>query len=198
VVREAGNCTNEFGHIEPGRRVAIDGPHGSFFLPEGSGPVVMIAGGVGIAPVLGILEEAAALGDKREFRLLYAARNPAALAGLARLRELQSKLDLHIHCVVDEGAEGSDCSTGPIGDQSISPLLDGVQPEEASALVCGPPRMMEITTDALLAAGVPARSIHYERFDFGAGTGRLDKVRRTEALLPFFVLAAAIVAFALR
>jgi hypothetical protein len=58
--------------------------------------------------------------------------------------------------------------------------------------------MMEIATDSLLAAGVPARSIHYERFDFGAGRGRLDKARRREALLPFLVLAAAMAAFAWR
>jgi predicted ferric reductase len=198
VVREAGNCTNEFGHIEPGTRVAIDGPHGSFVLPEGSGPVVMIAGGVGIAPLLGILEEAAALVYKRSFRLLYAGRNPAAVAGLARLRELQSKLDLHIHFIVDEGVRGSDCSAGPICDPHISRLLDRLPADEVTAFVCGPAGMMEVATDALLAAGVPARSIHYERFDFGAGRGRLDKARRREALLPFFVLAAAMVAFALR
>jgi predicted ferric reductase len=198
VVRESGNCTNEFGHIEPGTRVAIDGPHGSFVLPEGSGPVVMIAGGAGIAPLLGILEEAAALADRRSFRLLYAGRNPAALAGLARLQELQSQLDLVIHCVVDEQAEGSDCAAKSISDQSISRLLAGVTAEEATSFVCGPPRMMEIATDVLLASGVPAKSIHYERFDFGAGKGRLDKARRREALLPFFVLVAVMVAFALR
>ncbi len=135
MVREAGNCTNEFGHIEPGTRVAIDGPHGSFVLPEGSGPVVMIAGGVGIAPVLGILEEAAALGDKRAFRLLYAGRNPAALAGLARLRELQCKLDLHIHCIVDKGVSGADCSAGPICDAHISRLLDRLPADEVTAFV---------------------------------------------------------------
>ena len=90
--RGAGDCTNEFGHVKPGTRVAIDGPHGSFVLPEGKALLVMIAGGVGIAPLLGILEEAAALGDRRSFRLLYAARNPPALAGLAQLRELQSLL----------------------------------------------------------------------------------------------------------
>jgi ferredoxin-NADP reductase len=158
----------------------------------------MIAGGVGIAPLLGILEEAAALVDKRSFRLLYAGRNPAAVAGLARLRELQSKLDLHIHFIVDEGVRGSDCSAGPICDPHISRLLDRLPADEVTAFVCGPAGMMEVATDALLAAGVPARSIHYERFDFGAGRGRLDKARRREALLPFFVLAAAMVAFALR
>ncbi|MGD9502538.1 MAG: ferric reductase-like transmembrane domain-containing protein [Methyloceanibacter sp.] len=198
IVRESGNCTDAFGAVAPGTRVAIDGPHGSFVLPDGSGRVAMIAGGVGIAPLLGILEEAAARGDRRPFRLLYAARNPATLAGLARLRDLQSKLDLLIHCVVDEGARGSDCSAGPISDRHISRLFDGALAGEATALVCGPPGMMEIATDALLAAGVPAKSICYERFDFGAGKGRLDKVRRREALLPFLALVAMIAAFSLR
>jgi len=198
MIHESGDCTNEFGQVAPGTRVAIDGPHGSFVRPEGQAPVVMIAGGVGIAPLLGILEEAFALGDQRPFRLLYAARNPAALAGLARLRELQSHLDLLIYCVVDEGAEGTDCSVGPMRDQHISQALKGVPANEVIALVCGPTGMMERATNALLAAGVPAKSIRYERFDYAAGKGRLDKTRRREALLPFLVLLAAMTVFSLR
>jgi ferredoxin-NADP reductase len=77
-------------------------------------------------------------------------------------------------------------------------MLARLPADEVTAFVCGPAGMMEVATDALLAAGVAARSIHYERFDFGAGRGRLDKERRREALLPFFVLAAVMVAFALR
>jgi predicted ferric reductase len=52
MIREAGDCTNNFGRIEPGTRVAVDGPHGGFVLPEGKGPFIMVAGGVGIAPLL--------------------------------------------------------------------------------------------------------------------------------------------------
>jgi predicted ferric reductase len=198
VIQEAGDCTNEFGLVKPGTRVAIDGPHGSFVLPEGKSPVVMIAGGVGIAPLLGMLEEAAALGDRRSFHLLYAARNSITLAAMGRLRELQSNLDLDIHCVVDEGGDGREYSAGPIRSQHISELLEGAPGDEVTALVCGPAGMMEVATDALLAAGVAAKSIRYERFDYAAGKGRLDNNRRTEALLPFVALAFAMVAFSLR
>ena len=159
VIRESGDCTNDFGRVRPGTRVAIDGPHGSFVLPEGKTTIVMIAGGVGIAPLLGMLEEAAANDDTRPFRLLYAARSPAALAALERLRELQLRLDLVIHCVVDDRAEGSNYSVGPICRDHVSLSLAGVQPEGVTALVCGPAGMMEFATDALLASGVPASSI---------------------------------------
>ena len=158
----------------------------------------MIAGGVGIAPFLGMLEEAAALGDTRSIRLLYAAKNPKALAALKRLRELQSQLDLVIYCVVDHGTQGSEHLVGPMGSQHVSHVLEGLPTGKLTALVCGPSGMMEIATDALSAAGVPARSIRYERFDYAAGRGRLDKARRKEALLPFLALLAAMTAFSLR
>lgn len=198
VIQEAGDCTSGFGKIEPGNRVAIDGPHGSFVLPPGESSVVMIAGGVGIAPFLGMLEEAAALGDRRPIRLVYAAHEPNGLASLKRLRELQSELDLVIYCVVEEEAPGLGNLTGPLGNQHILQSLEGLQIDKLTALVCGPPAMMEIATDALLAAGISARSIHYERFDYAAGKGRLDNARRKEAFLPFLVLAVAMIAFSLR
>jgi len=198
VIQEAGDYTSGVGKIAPGTRVAIDGPHGSFVLPAGEGPVVMIAGGVGIAPFLGMLEEAAAREDQRPMRLVYAAHNTKGLASLTRLRELQSQLNLVIYCVVEEDAPDSDRLVGPLGKQHISQSLEGLQTDELSALVCGPPGMMEIATDALLAAGIPASSIHYERFDYAAGKGRLDRVRRTEAIFPFLLLAVAMIAFSLR
>ena len=66
------------------------------------------------------------------------------------------------------------------------------------ALICGPPRMMEVAADALLEAGVPRTSVLYERFDYGAGKGRLDRARRRHALLLFLVIIAGITAFSLR
>jgi ferredoxin-NADP reductase len=85
-----------------------------------------------------------------------------------------------------------------MGSHHVSELLEGRRSDEVIALVCGPAGMIEIATDALLAAGVPTKSIHYERFDYAAGKGRLDKIRRREALLPFVALTFAMVAFSLR
>jgi len=67
-----------------------------------------------------------------------------------------------------------------------------------TALVCGPASMMELVSDALLDSGVPAPSISYERFDYAAGEGRLDKQRRRECLAVILVLVAAVTAFSLR
>jgi ferredoxin-NADP reductase len=135
----------------------------------------MVAGGVGVAPLLGILEEAAAQRDERRFYLLYAARKPSELAGLERLRELQSRLDLSLQCIVDEMADEAGYTAGPL-DKHVAETLKGTQPAGVIALVCGPAGMMELATDTLLAAGVPMNSIVYERFDYAAGRGRPDRL----------------------
>jgi hypothetical protein len=49
-----------------------------------------------------------------------------------------------------------------------------------------------------LEAGVPENAVLYERFDFGAGKGRLDRQRRNRALLVIAVVGAAMMAFSLR
>ena len=126
----------------------------ALFCPKARSPSSWLLG-VGIAPLLGMLEEAAANRDPRSFRLLYAAREPAALAGAERLRELQSRLDLSLRCLVDELARESGYVVGPVCAEHITEMLRDAHPEDVTALVCGPGPMMEVATDALLAAGVP-------------------------------------------
>jgi ferredoxin-NADP reductase len=58
--------------------------------------------------------------------------------------------------------------------------------------------MMELAADAFLKLEVPMDNIHYERFDYGAGRGRIDKRRRFAALAILASLAAAGLAFSLR
>ncbi|RTL79588.1 MAG: hypothetical protein EKK29_20515 [Hyphomicrobiales bacterium] len=198
IIREAGDCTNAFGAIEPGRRVAIDGPHGGFILPSGGANVVMIAGGVGVAPLVGILEEAADSGDARAFRLLYAGRTPGSLAGLRLIESLARRLDLHIVKVVDALAELPAFEQGPIDRRHIEEILSGLPPKDTCCLVCGPAGMMEIAIDALLDIGVPAEHILYERFDYAAGRSALDKSRRNQALAVIATVLAVAAAFALR
>jgi predicted ferric reductase len=197
IVREAGDCTNDFGRIEPGTRVAVDGPHGSFTLGTSGRSVLLVAGGVGIAPLLGMLEQAAVARDPRSFWLFYASRMPSELAGVDRLRELQSRIDLKVRYFVDADAGEPEFSRGPIGAPHLGEAV-GSASRDILAYVCGPPSMMEQITDVLLDLQVPAEAIHYERFDFGAGQGRLDLGRTRQALAIFVVLAMGMVLFALR
>lgn len=198
VVGEVGDCTRRFAEIASGTQVAIDGPHGSFVLPPGEGPVVLIAGGVGIAPMLGILADAAAIHDRRPFRLLYAVRSGCAVVDMQRLDVLRGQLDLSISLVIDEQPARLESRQGPVDAGHIREILRGIEPGTVVAMLCGPGRMMEIAADGLLAAGVPQQAIHYERFDFGAGKGRIDRRRRRQALSVFLALLVLMGLFSLR
>lgn len=198
LVREAGDFTRTIGSIPPGTPAAVDGPHGSFVLSQAEDRVLLIAGGVGIAPVLGLLEDAAADGDKRAFRLIYATRDRQHAACSSRLDALAAKLDLSIRTLCDEVGTTPEADHGPLAAGHVRSLLGDWPARTTAAFVCGPPRMMEIATDALLEAGLASSAIHYERFDFAAGSGRLDVRRRNQSLAVFAVLGALILAFAAR
>jgi predicted ferric reductase len=197
IVQEVGECTAGFRSLTAGQAVALDGPHGSFVVPAEAKCVVLVAGGVGIAPILGMLEEAASRRDLRPFRLLYAARNTEALACTVRLAELRDSLNLAVSYHVDEDARRSD-GIGRLTDSEIDDLIAGVEPQSTTAMICGPPAMMEKVSDRLLERGLSAGNIHYERFDYASGNGRLDKVRRWQALAILGVLAAVAIAFGIR
>jgi ferredoxin-NADP reductase len=144
-----------------------------------------------------MLEEAAAARDPRTFRLLYAARRPSELAGIDRLRELRALIDLEVRYFVDFDAHEPDSSHGPIGAPQLAEAV-GSSPGDVVAYVCGPSRMMEQVTDILLEFRVPRNAIHYQRFDYGAGRGRLDRARTRQAIALFAVLAVGMVLFSLR
>ena len=198
VVGEVGDCTRNFVELAPGTRVAIDGPHGRFVLPPGDGPVVLVAGGVGIAPILGILADAALRKDRRPYRLLYGVRNQHAVVDVERLEALQAQLDLSITFLMDEGPLGAAGKQGPVNASHIRDVLGGIELHTAVAMLCGPGRMMEIAADALLAAGLREDDIYYERLDFGAGKGQIDRRRRRQALSVFVALAVLMGLFSLR
>lgn len=198
VIGEVGDCTRHFAELAPGTPVAIDGPHGSFVLPPGDGPVLLVAGGVGIAPMFGILADAAAKNDRRPFRLLYAARSRQSVVDAERLDALRARLDLSICFLLDEGLMAPADKRGPVDVAHIGELLAGIQPATAVAMLCGPARMMEIAADALLAAGMMPDAIHYERFDLAAGQGQLDHRRRRQALSVFLVLLVLMGLFSVR
>jgi ferredoxin-NADP reductase/ferredoxin len=92
VARHPGGAAS--GHIHDllraGDTVGVTGPYGTCRLPEGEGAVLGLAGGTGLAPVLSIMEDALAHGDRSPMTLLFSVRDDSELmlmdrlAGLAR------------------------------------------------------------------------------------------------------------------
>ncbi len=163
-------CTGDFGRtlaaLPAGAALWIDGPHGSFSVDFSRAPAVaMIAGGVGVTPMMSMLRTLANRRDRRPLLLVRTARRVQDLLFAAELAELARLLDL---TVVDVPAESPPGWTGARGD--IGGVLAQVLPRadlrgELEYFVCGPPALVGAALAALRALGVPEARIHTEQFD---------------------------------
>lgn len=199
VVKESGDFTQDIGRIPVGTKVGLDAPHGSFVLAEGSSdPLLLIAGGVGIAPILGMLRELAARGDRRPVRLIYAGASPQGMIVPARIVRDADGMDFKAIFLAEAAGPDWQYWRGRVTLAVITEALAGLDRAEVKAMLCGPGAMMCAACDLLGAAGVPLSAIRYERFDY-ADAVRSAKDRRLLASFAAIgaAVAAAVVAFSL-
>ena len=128
--------------------------------------VALFAGGIGIAPILGILRDMQLSGDKRPVSLVYGARNAERLAGREAISEAAGVLNLRVDYVLEMPPPQWQGSVGGITPEVVQRALSGRDPRHCICMLCGPTAMMLAIERVLLDAGVPARNIVYERFDY--------------------------------
>ena len=198
IIKEAGDFTGAIGSLAPGTPIGIDGPYGEFTLDQHSGDaVVLLAGGVGIAPVMGILRDLVARRDPRPVRLAYAAGVPANFACLSEIAAAQQELDLKVMLISEVDAVGWSGLVGRLSPDRLRDLVDGLDPQRAVALICGPGPMVTAISDGLLDLGFPMNKIVYERFDYAGGASRQDRMRARNFLTIGAGLAGLVAGFAL-
>ncbi|MDP4033977.1 MAG: ferredoxin reductase family protein [Pseudorhodobacter sp.] len=197
IIKEAGDFTRTIGNLSPGTAIGIDGPYGEFSLDAHAGDaVLLLAGGVGIAPILGILRDLVARRDPRPVRLAYAAGNPPNFARLPEIEAAQRTLDLTVMLVSEAGGEGWEGEVGRLSEERLRGLLTGLDPQRTVALICGPDPMVTAVSDALLSLGLPMHKVIYERFDYAGGASRQDRRRARGFLSMAAGLAVAVSGFA--
>lgn len=199
LIQEAGDFTQKIGELPRGMRVGLDAPHGSFGLREdGTGGILLVAGGVGIAPILSILGDLAKNGCKRPVRFVYAARHRGAMVPAEMFRPALERLGIAPILLVDSGKTGKCVERGPLTPAHLKRAIAGLDPTEAEALICGPGPMMSAATDELVRLGVPLARIDYERFSYSTADSS-TKDRRVLAGfgLLFTTLAAFVAAYSL-
>ena len=169
LIREAGDFTKAVGKLRPGQRAWLDGPHGAFTRAAAGDArrVVMLAGGVGLAPCLAMLREAAAEGDTRPHHLIFGNRTEGQVVLREDIERLGQRLDLRVDFVLSEPPAGWTGTVGQMDAETLAPLLarDG-SAVDAVYFLCGPPPMVRASLAALSAFGVPADRIVTERFDY--------------------------------
>ncbi|MDD7971770.1 ferredoxin reductase family protein [Roseinatronobacter alkalisoli] len=195
LIKEAGDFTNRIGDLPQGHAIGIDGPYGEFSL-QAHDPkaVLLIGGGVGIAPVLGILRDMVARGDTRPVRLAYAVGALQNFACLDEMRAATRTLDLRLWLTCEDGAARPDILPGRLTRERLADMLDGLDPAQTKALICGPGPMVVAVSDTLLDLGLPMANVIYERFDYAAGARSRQDRARTRNILAVGGAVAALVA----
>jgi predicted ferric reductase len=154
--------SHEVAGLVPGDTMYVDGPFGAFVLPE-SGPVVFIGAGVGVTPLLSMLETLADRGDTRATQLWLGNRNEVSIAGRAQIDALTTRLDLTVVHVLSKPSESWTGARGHVDTGFIRDRLRDA-PAGASFCICGPDDMMDEVERALVEGGVRQSVVHSERF----------------------------------
>lgn len=150
-----------------GSPVTVSGPYGSFWLRDGEGPVVCIAGGSGMSSIKALLEHAANVGCRRDVIYLFGARTQADLYCLDEMHALESGWNsgrsLRFVPVLSEEPENSDW-TGLRG--MVTEHIDGQLKDwsVAQAYLCGPPPMIDAAVAVLKNLGIGDDDIHFDKF----------------------------------
>lgn len=155
TVRVVGNVTGQLARMDVGDTIGIRGPFGSCWPIEQSvgGDVVIVAGGIGLAPLKPVIETIARRRDEfGSVTVLSGARNPDGLLYMQLIdRWLQAGIDVQI--IVDRG------ETGWRGHVGVVPqLLDRLpllSPENTNIMCCGPDVMMWYTARSAMGKGIP-------------------------------------------
>ncbi|WP_372624222.1 ferric reductase-like transmembrane domain-containing protein [Falsiroseomonas sp.] len=166
VIREAGDMTRRLGSLGAGLPVRVDGPYGAFVVPDGDGPLLLVAGGAGIAPILSIARDLAARGDPRPVALLHGARSADRLVCRAEVAAIAARHGWRVLHLAEEGEIPPPVETGLMQRDRLAALISGWNPAEVTAMICGPEPMTMAVVRHLEALGVPPGGLRYELFDY--------------------------------
>lgn len=158
--------------IETGSLLDVMAPNGNFAInPEDSTAIVLIGGGIGITPVLSMLNAIVASGSQREVWFFYGVRNPSENILKEMLQELNDSIadrpNLHFLVCYSEAVDSNDPllpyerHKTRVTVELIRSLLPSNNYDFYS---CGPPPMMKAIKDELGAWNVPSGNIHEEVF----------------------------------
>ena len=158
-MRDVGGVTHQIAAARPGDVLTVRGPFGTGWgvADAEGGDVLIVAGGIGLAPLRPALLDL--LAHRHRFRtvtLLYGARTPEDILFAEELAGWRGRFDLEVELSVDYAPPSW---RGRVGLVTALIGRASVTPEETLALVCGPEVMMRFVAAELLGRGVPAERL---------------------------------------
>jgi predicted ferric reductase len=165
-IKALGDFTNTIKDVKPGTKAYLDGPYGVFTTHryEDSAGFVLIAGGIGITPMMSMLLTAAERKDERPYLLIYASKSWGDITFREELDELKAELNLTIVHVLRNPPEDWLGETGYVDKE----LLERYIPERRGTrnyFICAAAKMMDAVEENLHELDVPVTNVHLEHFN---------------------------------
>ncbi len=164
-IRNLGDFTSAVSEVPVGTRVYLDGPYGAFTVGEPGHTHVLIAGGIGITPMMSMMRTFADLGDRRTVILLYGNRDWESITFREELETLKARLSLTIVHVLQDPPRGWTGERGFITAEMLARHLP-LPYANHEYFICGPDVMMDAIESAVKGLGVPLSRYHSERYSF--------------------------------
>ena len=174
IERVAGGEVSPFLHDEVavGDRFEVRGPIGGYFVWDGGStdPLLLVAGGSGVVPLMAIVRHRAAVGSSAPCTLLFSSRTPADIIYGAELETLAARNDglRVVHTLTREQPEGWTGYSRRIDAQMLQDVL-GTASGSANVFVCGPTPLVEVAATSLVSLGLPPSRVRTERFGPSGG-----------------------------
>ena len=155
-------------HAQPGQAISFAGPYGSFYLRPLKRPLLLLAGGTGIAPFLSMLDVLAARGFSQPVRMVYAVTNDHDLVGIEQLERIAASHP-RFEYVTTVAAEASGHPRKGYATAHVEPAwMNG---GDVDVYLCGPVPMVEAVRGWLDSTGVQPASFHFEKFSATSTAG---------------------------
>ncbi|NSW54122.1 MAG: ferric reductase-like transmembrane domain-containing protein [Anaerolineae bacterium] len=166
AIKKLGDFTNTIGQLKKGETVYVDGPFGHYDVMHSDAPgIVLIAGGIGVAPAMSVLRSMKDAKDPRPVRLFYGHNVLEHVEFRQELEALQQQLrDFRCVNVLQHPPANWKGYSGFITTEVLQKELpQGYR--DFSFFVCGPLPMMAAIRASLTELGVPRDKAHYEEFN---------------------------------
>jgi ferredoxin-NADP reductase len=155
--------------LRPGDVFEVRGPIGGYFTwsADEGGPLLLVGGGSGLAPLMSMLRHRAARAAAVQVHLLASARSPDDALFRDELAALEPREHLRVeHTYTREAPAGWSGRRGRVDAAMLADVTPGTG---ARCFVCGPTPFVEHVADLLVAAGHAPDRIHAERFGPSGG-----------------------------
>lgn len=157
TVKDLGDHSRSLISLQPGTRVMIEGPFGTFTKHQAnkSRPILLIGGGVGITPIRALLEE---LPKNSDISLIYRTSNDEGLIFLDEINELAREKEVRLHAL-----PGSR-NLYPLDSKNLLQLIPNVR--ECEIYICGPTSLTNVIRESARELEIPKSRVHSEIFEY--------------------------------